>query len=286
MDLDSKAYSKLIDAWNTHGGSEDYRRILERLGPLTKRHDHETPEIWCSCIRDPFRKILEDNYSRGILSKNEYIMMYGNLIERNDRVHGLPSNYIYCSVCDSLVFISENGRGGHSITYRDNHLKRCISRNSISNEYARRNEILQSIDRKEFQIWQYKQYILKEEAEINRLHLELFSQFTLYSEKDKLASVSYDHDARLTDYEIYAQSKATIAKNTIPSAPKFEPAYITNTMQEIISPILHQSLNCKSNTSEIFISSRYAKQNNLLPSIDHLNQPALRLRDGTKIPFV
>ena len=36
MDLDSKAYSKLIDAWNTHGGSEDYRRILERLGPLTK----------------------------------------------------------------------------------------------------------------------------------------------------------------------------------------------------------------------------------------------------------
>ena len=40
--------------------------------------------------------------------------------------------------------------------------------------------------------------------------------------------------------------------------------------------------NCKSNTSEIFISSRYAKQNNLLPSINNLNQPALRLRDGTK----
>ena len=53
MDLDSRAYSKLIDAWNTHGGSEDYRRILERLGPLTKRHDHETPEMWCSHIRDP-----------------------------------------------------------------------------------------------------------------------------------------------------------------------------------------------------------------------------------------
>ena len=86
-----------------------------------------------------------------------------------------------------------------------------------------------------------------------------------------MASVSYDHDARLTDYEIYAQSKATMAKNTIPSAPKFKPAYITNTGQEMISPVLHQSSNCKSNTSEIFISSRYAKQNNLLPSIDHLN---------------
>ena len=100
--------------------------------------------------------------------------MYGNLIERSDRVHGLPSNYIYCSVCDSLVFISENGRGGHSITYRDNHLKRCISGNSISNEHARRKEILESIDRREFQIWQYKQYILQEEAKINRLHLEFF----------------------------------------------------------------------------------------------------------------
>ncbi|GES90608.1 hypothetical protein GLOIN_2v1511279 [Rhizophagus clarus] len=190
MDLDSKAYSKLIDAWNTHGGSEDYRRILERLGPLTKRHDHETPEMWCSRIRDPFRKILEDNYSRGILSKNGYITMYENLIERSDRVHGLPSNYIYCSVCDSLVFISENGLGGLPITYQDNHLKRCISGNSISNEHARRNEILQSIDKREFQIWQYKQYILKEEAKINRLHLELFSQSTLHSEKDKLASCS------------------------------------------------------------------------------------------------
>jgi len=160
MDLDSKAYSKLIDAWNTHGGSEDYRRILERLGPLTKRHDHETPEMWCSRIRDLFRKILEDNYSRGILSKNGYITMHGNLIERSDRVHGLPSNYIYCSVCDSLVFISENGLGGFPITYRDNHLKRCISGNTILNEHARRNEILKSIVIGKFQIWQYKQYIL------------------------------------------------------------------------------------------------------------------------------
>jgi len=229
------------------------------------------------------KRILEDNYSRGILSKNGYITMYGNLIERSDRVHGLPSNYIYCSVCDSLVFISENGRGGHSITYRDNHLKRCISGNSILNEHARRNEILQSIDRREFQIWQYKQYILKEEAKINRLHLELFSQSTLHSEKDKLASVSYDHDARLTDYEIYAQSKATMAKNTIPSAPKFEPACISPTRQEMISPTSYQSSNWprgamhRSDTGKLFISSLY------------VNQPkgtVLRLGDGTEITVV
>src|SRR6266498_5664642 len=204
MDLDSRAQYKLVSVGYSDVNFEIYRRILDALSPLAERYDHETPEMWCSRIRDPFRKILEDNPR--ILSKNGYITMYGNLIERSDRVHGLPSNYIYCSVCDSLVFISENGRGGHSITYRDNHLKRCISGNSISNEYARRNEIFQSIDRREFQIWQYKQYILNKKAEINRLHLELFLQFTLHSEKDKLASVSYDHDTHLTDYEAYVQS--------------------------------------------------------------------------------
>jgi len=96
------------------------------------------------------------------------------------------------------------------------------------NEHARRKEILKSIDRRKFEIWQYKQYILREEVKIKHLQLELLSQSTPHSEKDKLASVSYDHDARLTDYEIYAQSKATIAKNIMPSTPNFEPACISN----------------------------------------------------------
>ncbi|GES98255.1 hypothetical protein GLOIN_2v1707112 [Rhizophagus clarus] len=296
MDLDSRGYSKLVEAWNS-GCSDEYTRILEKLFPLADRHDHKTPEMWCSCVRDPFRKLLEEHHSSrgGTLSGNGYITMYENLIERSDRVHGLSSNYIYCSVCDSLVFISENGRGSHPITYQDNHLKRYISENSISNEHARRNEILQSIDRREFQIWQYKQYILEEEAKINRLRLELFSQSTLHSKKDKLASVSYDLDARSTSYETYRQVKATMAKNTMPSAPDLNPFRVSPARQEMILPTSYQSSNWprgithRSNTSEIFISSRYAKQNNLLPSIDHLNQngvPALRLRDGTKITFV
>jgi hypothetical protein len=210
--------------------------------------------------------------------------MYGKLIERSDRVYSLPTNYIYCSVCDSLVFIPENGRRADS--YRDDHLKSCINENTISKEYTRRKEILQSIDRREFQIWQYKQYILKEEAKINRLRLELFFQSTSHSEKDKLASVSYDSDCRSISYERYMQVKSTIAENTMPSAPIFEPANISPARQEMISPTSYQSSNCKSNTSEIFISSQYAKQNNLLPAINHLNQPALRLKDGTKITFI
>ncbi|RGB21633.1 hypothetical protein C1646_777611 [Rhizophagus diaphanus] len=163
--------------------------------------------------------------------------MYGKLIERSDRVHSLPSNYIYYSICDSLIFISENFRLDNF--YQDSHLKRCISENTISNEYAKRNEILKSIDRRKFQIWQYKQYILQEEAKINHLRLELFFQSSLHLEKDKLVLISYNYDTRTILYEAYAQIKATIAENTMPSAIKFEPA--------CISPIRQ----CSASASEI-----------------------------------
>ncbi|RIA87203.1 hypothetical protein C1645_828137 [Glomus cerebriforme] len=46
----------------------------------------------------------------------------------------------------------------------------------------------------------------------------------------------------------------------MPSAPNFEPACISLARQEMISPTSYQLSNCGSNTSEIFISSRYAKQ--------------------------
>ncbi|PKY38909.1 hypothetical protein RhiirA4_483845 [Rhizophagus irregularis] len=71
------------------------------------------------------------------------------------------------------------------------------------------------------------------------------------------------------------------------NTPNFEPAYISPAMQEMILPTSYYQLsNCKSNISEIFISSWYVKQNNLLPSINHLNQLTLRLKDKTKIMIV
>ena len=208
--------------------------------------------------------------------------MYGKLYE-NDKVHnGYSTDYIYCSVCDSLVFIP--GNGYNSRIYHDSHLKRCISGNTISNDHARRKEIFQSIDRREFQIWQYKQYILKEEVKISHFRLELFFQSTLHSEKNKLASVSYDYNANfIASYENYAQSKATVAKNTMPSAPDLNPFRVSPARQEMVSPTSYQSSNCKSNTSKIFISSQYAKQNNLLPST---KGTVLKLRDGTKVTIV
>uniref|UniRef100_U9SLD5 Uncharacterized protein n=1 Tax=Rhizophagus irregularis (strain DAOM 181602 / DAOM 197198 / MUCL 43194) TaxID=747089 RepID=U9SLD5_RHIID len=230
MDLDSKAYSKLIHAHNSVGGSEEYIRIIVAILPLAERHDHETPEMWCSRIRDPFRKILEENPR--ILSKNGYITMYGKLYV-DDRIHNRPTNYIYCSVCNSLVFTPANSL--FEDRYGDNHLKRCISGNTISNEHARRNEILQSIDK-------------------------LFSQSTPHSEKDMLTSVSCDFDSRSITYKTYKQVKMTIAENTMPSAPNFEPAYISPTRQEMILPTSYQSSNCRSDTGKLFISSQYVKQ--------------------------
>ncbi|GBC15878.1 uncharacterized protein OCT59_021442 [Rhizophagus irregularis] len=255
MDLDSRAYSKLIHAHNSVGGSEEYIRIIVAIGPLSGRHDHETPKMWCSRIRDLFRKILEENPR--ILSKNGYITKYRKLY-KDDRIHGLPTNYIYCSVCDSLVYTPANGRFDDH--YRDNHLKRCINGNTISSKHARRKDILQSIDSREFRIWQCKQEILREEAKINRLHLELFSQSTPHSEKDMLTSVSCDFDSRSITYKTYKQVKMTIAENTMPSAPNFEPAYIPPTRQEMVSPTSYQSSNCRSDTGKLFISSQYVKQ--------------------------
>jgi len=57
----------------------------------------------------------------------------------NNKVHAYRTNYIYCSICDSLVFISDTSFSTH--IYQDNHLKRCISGNSILKEYAKRKEI-------------------------------------------------------------------------------------------------------------------------------------------------
>ena len=171
MDLDSRAQYKLVSVGYSDVNFEEYGRIVDAIWPLTKRRDHEIPEMWYSHICDPFRKILEENPRT--LSKNGYIIMCEKLYE-NDKVHtGHPTDYIYCSVCDSLVFIPRTGYNPR--IYHDSHLKRCISGNTISNDYARKKEILQSIDRREFQIWQYKQYILQEEAKINHLRLELFS---------------------------------------------------------------------------------------------------------------
>ena len=146
MDLDSRVQYKLIFIGYSDKNFKEYR-ILEALYPLGEWYNHKTSEMWCFYICDSFRKILEENPR--ILSKNGYITMYGKLYESN-KVNTLLTNYIYCSVCDSLVFVSKNYYNARF--YYDSYLKRCISENTISNEHVKRKEILQSIDRREFNI--------------------------------------------------------------------------------------------------------------------------------------
>ncbi len=84
MDLDSRTYFKLNHVSYGDENFEKYGRIVDAIWPLTKRRDHETPEMRYSRILDPFRKILEENPR--ILSKNGYIVMCGKLYE-NEKVH-------------------------------------------------------------------------------------------------------------------------------------------------------------------------------------------------------
>ena len=147
MDLDSNGYSKLTLTSYGNVNFENYGRIIDAIWPLSKRRDHEIPEMWCFHICGPFRKILEEN--PGILSKNGYILMCRKLYKSN-KVHAYLTNYIYCNICNSLVFIPDTSFGIH--IYQNNHLKRCISENSILNKHARRKEILKSINRRKFKI--------------------------------------------------------------------------------------------------------------------------------------
>jgi hypothetical protein len=119
VDLDSRAQYKLVSVGHSSDVNfGEYRRILDALYPLAERYDYEMPETWYSHIRDPFRKILKENPK--ILSKNRYIVICGKLY-KNNKVHtGYPTDYIYCSVCDSLVFIPRNDYNAR--IYHDSHL--------------------------------------------------------------------------------------------------------------------------------------------------------------------
>jgi hypothetical protein len=64
---------------------------------------------------------------------------------------------------------------------------------------------------------------------------------------------------------------------------------VKNIISNIFLPTSYQFLNCKSNISRLFISFLFAKQNNLLSSINYLNQPKgtiLRLKNEIEITII
>ncbi|GBB86014.1 hypothetical protein RclHR1_12450009 [Rhizophagus clarus] len=80
--------------------------VVRVITNLHYRYSDETLKIWCSRIRVPFKKFLE--YNPTYFSKNVYIHMTDRLYEDRKFRPGRLTFYIYCTACDSLVFICEN----------------------------------------------------------------------------------------------------------------------------------------------------------------------------------
>ena len=100
--------------------------IVVQVYNLQYRYSGETPEMWCSRVRYPFKKLLE--YNPKYLSKNGFIQMIERSYIYGEFKAGRCSFNIYCTVCDSLVFIREN-----TIECASDHLNKCIARTAKKN---------------------------------------------------------------------------------------------------------------------------------------------------------
>ncbi|RIA85861.1 hypothetical protein C1645_830137 [Glomus cerebriforme] len=95
--------------------------IVQALNNLQYRYSSKTPEMWCSYIRYPFKKLLE--YNSKYFFKNVFIQMIERSYKDREFKAGRCSFHIYCTVCDFLVIIREN-----TIKCNNNHLKKCIAK--------------------------------------------------------------------------------------------------------------------------------------------------------------
>ena len=95
--------------------------VVQALNNLQYRYSGETPEIWYSRVRYPFRILIERNPK--FFSKNEFIHMTEREYKNGKFEPGRHTFYIYCTACDSLVFICDNTE-----KCADNHLNECIAK--------------------------------------------------------------------------------------------------------------------------------------------------------------
>ena len=93
--------------------------VVQALNNLQYRYSGETPEMWCSRIRYPFKKLLE--YNPKYFSKNGFIQMIKRVYKDGEfKARGCSFN-IYCTVCNSLIIICEK-----TIEYTNKYLNECI----------------------------------------------------------------------------------------------------------------------------------------------------------------
>src|SRR6266540_734636 len=97
--------------------------VVQVLNNLQYRYSGETPEIWCSHVRYPFKTLLKNNPK--YFSKNGFIQMIERYYKDGEFKAGGRSFHIYCTVCDSLVIIREN-----TIECANKYLNECITKST------------------------------------------------------------------------------------------------------------------------------------------------------------
>ena len=95
--------------------------VVQALNNLQYRYSGETPEMWCSRVRYPFKTLLE--YNPKYFSKNGFIQMIERSYKDGEFKAGRHSFHIYYTVCDFLVVICEN-----TIECANDHLNKCITK--------------------------------------------------------------------------------------------------------------------------------------------------------------
>src|SRR5579871_2715365 len=80
--------------------------VVQALNNLQYRYSGKTPEMWCSHVHSPFKKLLE--YNPKHFFKNGFIQIVERVYVDGEYKAGRRSFHIYCTVCDSLVIIREN----------------------------------------------------------------------------------------------------------------------------------------------------------------------------------
>jgi len=95
--------------------------VVKALTNLHYRYSNETPKMWCSRIRVSFKKLI--GYNSKFFSKHEFIHMTERMYKDGEFRAGRRTFYIYCTVCDLLVFILNNTE-----ECANNHLNECIAR--------------------------------------------------------------------------------------------------------------------------------------------------------------
>src|SRR6266511_1629035 len=115
--------------------------VSQALNNLQHRHSNETPEMWCSRVRYPFKTLLENNPK--YFSKNGFIQMIERYYKDGEFKAGRRSFHIYCTVCDSLVIIHEN-----TIECANKHLNECITK-STKKHLAYSNPIRKNMKKEE-----------------------------------------------------------------------------------------------------------------------------------------